>query len=298
MSNSRVNHALLAGLFAMVATSANAEDVIVPSSSFVSVGDVNLHVIEAGEETPIVFVPGWTMTAEAFDRQLYGLSDAFRVLAYDPRGQGLSESTSENNTYVQRGVDLAALLGALQIDQAHLVGWSYGCYDVFEYIGAFGDAAALSITCIDVSPTPVGNPGDPWPEITTFEDLRFWYESFHTTEARNELATIFAEFILGDDAAPEDVQAVKRMHYSSSSSDALDYQFDVIFRNYTDLLSSTSDDVPFMYYVNSGAMENGAPFIKGLNDNIQVTEIPHHMFFYNRADEFNAEFRGWLNNLE
>ena len=55
---------------------------------------VRLHYLEAGTgPQTIVFVPGWLMPAAVFEQQLIGLSNQYRVLALDPRSQGLSELT-------------------------------------------------------------------------------------------------------------------------------------------------------------------------------------------------------------
>ena len=50
---------------------------------------VRLHYLEAGEGGPaLVFVPGWLMPAEIFERQLSALSERHHVLALSPRSQG------------------------------------------------------------------------------------------------------------------------------------------------------------------------------------------------------------------
>ena len=65
------------------------------SKYFQTSDGVTLHYLEAGSGPTIVFVPGWTMPAEIWEHQLRYFSDAFRVVALDPRGQGLSEKASE-----------------------------------------------------------------------------------------------------------------------------------------------------------------------------------------------------------
>src|SRR5919109_4108731 len=74
--------------------------------------DVDLYYEESGEGTPLIFIPGWAMTTRFFFRQLeyFSGSKGFRAIVYDPRGQGRSTKTVENNNYMQRGRDLRALM--------------------------------------------------------------------------------------------------------------------------------------------------------------------------------------------
>ena len=61
---------------------------------FTSSDGVRLHYLEAGKgERTLVFIPGWVMPAAVFEQQLLALSNQFRVLAFDPRSQGLSALT-------------------------------------------------------------------------------------------------------------------------------------------------------------------------------------------------------------
>jgi 3-oxoadipate enol-lactonase len=54
------------------------------------------------------------------------LEPRFKVLYYDTRGHGLSETTSGSYTFDLLAEDVVALLDELEIDQAHFVGLSMG----------------------------------------------------------------------------------------------------------------------------------------------------------------------------
>ena len=54
--------------------------------------ELTIHYETSGHgDIAIVFIPGWTMTTEAFVHQLnhFEGSDRFRAIAYDPQGPGL-----------------------------------------------------------------------------------------------------------------------------------------------------------------------------------------------------------------
>ncbi len=60
---------------------------------FTTSDGVRLHYTETGPNfaQTLVFVPGWTMPAWIFQRQIDVFSRDYHVVALDPRGQGESE---------------------------------------------------------------------------------------------------------------------------------------------------------------------------------------------------------------
>lgn len=74
----------------------------------------------------VTFVTGIANDVTLFDGQAAALSDRFRVLRYDLRGQGRSEATAPPYTIEGLAGDLVALWDALQIGRSHLVGLGLG----------------------------------------------------------------------------------------------------------------------------------------------------------------------------
>jgi len=88
-----------------------------------------LHYQGSGREgaPPLLLVPGWTLNAHLWDGVREPLEARFRVVRLDPRGTG--DSTSDprlEHSRVADAEDLEALLDALRIERAHLVGHSKG----------------------------------------------------------------------------------------------------------------------------------------------------------------------------
>lgn len=74
---------------------------------------------------PVVFSHGWPLNADAWDAQmLFLVQKGFRVIAHDRRGHGRSDQPSQGNNMDTYADDLAALLNALDIQGATLVGHS------------------------------------------------------------------------------------------------------------------------------------------------------------------------------
>jgi pimeloyl-ACP methyl ester carboxylesterase len=81
-----------------------------------------LYYEDQGHGQPIIFIPGWTGTHLFFEKQTSYFSQQYRVITFDPRGQGLSPSTLTHNTYEQHGKDLDDLIKKLKLKEVILVG--------------------------------------------------------------------------------------------------------------------------------------------------------------------------------
>src|SRR3954466_4318618 len=89
---------------------------------------------------PIVtFSHGWPLNADAWDAQMLFLGErGFRVIAHDRRGHGRSGQTWTGNHMDTYADDLAALIEALDLKDAVLVGHSTGGGEVARYVGRHG----------------------------------------------------------------------------------------------------------------------------------------------------------------
>jgi non-heme chloroperoxidase len=139
---------------------------------FVSVGDIKIHYLDAGSgDRTLVFIPGWTIPAEVWKDQItYFSSRSFRVLAYDPRSQGLTTKTESGNTYQQQAADLHAFLKVLRIDHPYLVGWDTGVTMLLEYISSPETFKPEKIVFIGGSPAALKT--DDYPGTAALQQAR------------------------------------------------------------------------------------------------------------------------------
>ena len=120
--------------------------------------DVTLHYVEAGEGTPLIIIPSWSLTGAAYKHQLSALSRTRRVIALDMRGHGES-STPETGYRVSRlAADLRALIEALDVPEVDLLGHSIGSSIIWSYYDLYGDYRLRRLVFVDQAPSVTAKP--------------------------------------------------------------------------------------------------------------------------------------------
>ncbi|WP_227419462.1 alpha/beta fold hydrolase [Roseitranquillus sediminis] len=106
-----------------------------------------------GTGQPVVFSHGWPLTADAWDAQMVFMGgQGFRVIAHDRRSHGRSDQTWDGNDMDTYADDLAALMDALDLRDAVLVGHSTGGGEVTHYVGGHGTARVAKIVLVGAVP--------------------------------------------------------------------------------------------------------------------------------------------------
>lgn len=99
-----------------------------PATIRVDGADMAYHVLGAeGSGEPLLMLMGYAGTMDVWDPDLVdALAAQRRVILMDNRGMGFSTATDEPLTMTRMTRDAAALLDALGIRQADVMGWSMG----------------------------------------------------------------------------------------------------------------------------------------------------------------------------
>ena len=128
-----------------------------------------------GKGPVITFSHGWPLSADAWDGQMLFLAQhGYRVVAHDRRGHGRSSQSATGNDMDGYADDLAAVIEALDLRDATLVGHSTGGGEVARYIGRHGTKrvaravllAAVPPIMVKSSTNPEGLP------IEVFDQIR------------------------------------------------------------------------------------------------------------------------------
>lgn len=121
-------------------------------SAFVAADDgARIHYLEGGtpsHQPALVFIPGWTWTAEVWVGQMRRVDDR-AVFAMDPRSQGQSSKTYERNSPEGRAADIEALLRRVGDAPVVLVGWSQGVQDIAAYVARYGTGRIAGLVLVD-----------------------------------------------------------------------------------------------------------------------------------------------------
>jgi len=134
-----------------------------------------IHVTDWGHGTPVVFSHGWPLSGDAWEDQMMFLADhGYRVIAHDRRGHGRSSQAWHGNDMNTYADDLGAVLEALDITGATLVGHSTGGGEVARYIGRHGTGRVAKAVLVGaVTPQMVVSPANPdGVPLSVFDGIR------------------------------------------------------------------------------------------------------------------------------
>jgi len=145
------------------------------SSTVTTKDGTQLFYKDWGKGPVVTFSHGWPLNADAWDGQmLFLVQNGYRVVAHDRRGHGRSGQVSSGNDMSTYADDLAAVIEALDLKEATLVGHSTGGGEVARYIGRHGtDRVAKAVLISAVPPLMLKTSGNPVGlPIDVFDGLR------------------------------------------------------------------------------------------------------------------------------
>ena len=123
------------------------------SSTIITKDGTEIYYKDWGKGPVVTFSHGWPLSSDAWDGQmLFLMQNGFRVVAHDRRGHGRSSQTSSGNDMDGYADDLAAVIEALDLKDASLVGHSTGGGEVTRYIGRHGTKRVAKAVLIAAVP--------------------------------------------------------------------------------------------------------------------------------------------------
>jgi non-heme chloroperoxidase len=109
-------------------------------------GDIELYFEDHGAGQPVVLLHGFPLNGQSWERQEAALLQAgYRVIAYDRRGFGQSSKPTTGYDCDTFAHDLDAVLDALGLQDAILVGFSMGTGEVARYLGRYGSSKVAKV---------------------------------------------------------------------------------------------------------------------------------------------------------
>jgi non-heme chloroperoxidase len=131
----------------------NGEVHTMSSSTITTKDGTEIYYKDWGKGPVVTFSHGWPLSSDAWDGQmLFLVHNGFRVVAHDRRGHGRSSQVSSGNDMDGYADDLAAVIEALDLKDASLVGHSTGGGEVVRYIGRHGTKRVAKVVLIAAVP--------------------------------------------------------------------------------------------------------------------------------------------------
>lgn len=104
---------------------------------YLDASGVKIRYIDTGKGEAIVLLHGGTSNLESWTSRgvVDNLAKDFRVIAFDARGHGKSDSPRDPAAYGrQQALDVVRILDALKIQRAHIIGFSLGSSTVAQLL--------------------------------------------------------------------------------------------------------------------------------------------------------------------
>lgn len=92
----------------------------------ISIGNCQLYCERHGAGFPVLLITGLAGTAQYWRDQIPAFSRSFEVIVHDHRGMGDSDPATCGATMERLAADVIALMDALKLSKAHVVGHSAG----------------------------------------------------------------------------------------------------------------------------------------------------------------------------
>ena len=258
--------------------------------------DLELYYVEAGSGQPIIFIPGWCGTTEFYERyQIPYYSGNYRALTFDPRSQGRSSKTLENNNYLHHGQDLKAFIDALNLKNVTLASVSGGCLDIYAYLRIYGTENLKSIIFIDYMPKPIAAEKGDWAEFSDAMEVgEFINAVIHNFRDLliNFIPTMFERDMTNDELDWIVDQLLKTPTYAAALLGV-----DSSFSDYTDELKKIDGRIPVLNVVSNwheGWAEAAQKLLKKNAPNAEVFVLGKHLMFLEFPDEFNEALESFL----
>lgn len=256
---------------------------------------IEMHYVEKGAGDPLIFIPGLTFCAEIFHAQIDHFSKHYRVIAIDPRSQGLSTKTPHGNDYLTHGNDLAKVIDALDLNQVVLVGWSTGNLDTWAYIQQHGTEKVKAAVTIDMSPLPMSPDPDVWTEAG-IEELRVVFSQILTNpeNTRAFFSDYTKEVMLQQVAEQEQLEAILDLSARTPYYVCSALFSSAVFSDFTETAKNISETIPSLMFIAEHWAEVAEPFMNSRFPGTKTVVIGGHLMFYEYPERWNQVLEEFL----
>lgn len=231
------------------------------------------------------------MSSDIFSAQIQYFSKKYHVIAMDPRSQGRSTITLENNDYGQHGKDLAQFINNLHLKNITLIGWSWGCLDAYSYIKLQSVNNLHAFVCIDLSPkasVPESQWGNTYESWGTSVFQPFMYNRYQYTQA-------WMQSIVDHPLTPKELDYLTAQSMRTPTYAAIQEAADAVYSDYRpEALLLEKDHIPTMNFLSANRAASGSKWLKANQPDSKIKVMSKHLMFWEHPDEFNQTLEEFL----
>ena len=256
---------------------------------------VEIHYVDEGQGTPLIFVPGWTFSIDVFEKQIEYFSSRYRVIAIDPRAHGKSTMTAVGVDHTMHAQDIVRLMKHLDLKDVILVGWSFGAYETWGLIRELGIEHIKGIFNMDASPKSMSPNENDWVE-DSIENLCTTIQTIRTPSGFRELLSDYTKAVMVQrELSDEELEWIldcSRMPYYLSMAE---YAYAITDDYRAD--AQLADACPTCYtemLVAEHWSDVAVPYMAKLCPNTKVHGLGGHLAFWEHHELFNSILEAFI----
>jgi microsomal epoxide hydrolase len=259
------------------------------SAYFKTSDGIRIHYLEVGSGRPIVFIPGWTMPAWIWQKQIDEFSKKYHVIAVDPRSQGGSDKPTYGHLPETRARDYKELVDHLSLRQPIFVGWSMACGELSKYADQFGTDNVGGLVLVDGFVAAKASP-----ELVT--GAPEWMNQLQ--QDRRKQADGFVRSMFKKPQTDEYLRRVVDASVEVPADTAVTLVYNMIAgKDFSDGLARANRPILFAYQPDS---QQSADFLRSkLGDKVRFEKFEGdgHALFVDDPEKFNRMLEEFLQGL-
>lgn len=257
-------------------------------------GDLPIHYETHGRGEPLLLIPGLGCSAEIYRANTPALSERFGVIIFDPRGAGRSASPDASYTMEAYADDAAAVLRAAGVEAAHVLGTSFGGM-IAQNLALLHPKLVRRLVLACTTPGGKAHVSPPAENLVTFLAASDIEDAAASTRMRYPLHYSDAYIATHDDEIVAHSIATSHLGPTPRGREG---QLEAVgthdvYDRLPEIMAPTfvahGDEDGVIPVANARTLAERIPGAR-----LQIYQGAKHIFFVERADEFNADVIAFL----